>query len=37
MRSVISGGTGLVAVGANGVHDTFGATDSDAAVWVATF
>ena len=29
------GGPGLVAVGAHGVHPTFGPTDSDAAVWVA--
>jgi hypothetical protein len=36
MRSVIAGGPGLVAVGANRVYDTSGATESDAAVWVAT-
>jgi hypothetical protein len=37
MNSVTAGGPGLVAVGANHVHDTSGATESDAAVWVATF
>ncbi len=34
MRSITAGGPGLVAVGANGVHPTAGATKSDAAVWV---
>ena len=34
MRSITAGGPGLVVVGANGVHPTFGATKSDAAVWV---
>jgi hypothetical protein len=37
MSSVVTGGPGLVAVGPNGVVPTFGATDSDAAVWVAAF
>ena len=37
MTSVVVGGPGLVAVGANHVHDTSGATDGEAAVWVATF
>jgi hypothetical protein len=37
MSSAIAGGPGLVAVGANRVYDTFGATESDVAVWVATF
>jgi hypothetical protein len=37
IRSIIAGGPGLVAVGSNLVVPTFGATDSDAAVWVARF
>ena len=36
MRSIIAGGPGLVAVGANGVVPTSGATDSETAVWVAS-
>ncbi len=35
MRSVTGAGRGLVAVGADSVHPTFGRTDSDTAVWVA--
>lgn len=35
MRSVAASGSRLVAVGANKRHDTFGATKSDAAVWVS--
>jgi hypothetical protein len=37
MSSIIAGGPGLVAVGANRVYDTYGATEADAAVLVATF
>jgi hypothetical protein len=37
IRSIVAGGPGLVAVGSNLVVPTFGATDSDAAVWVARF
>ena len=36
ISSITPGGPSLVAVGANKVPDTFGATKSDAAVWVAT-
>jgi len=35
MWSITADGTRLVAVGSNGVHPTFGATRSDAVVWVA--
>lgn len=35
MRDIAATGSRLVAVGSNGVHPTFGATRSDAAVWVA--
>ena len=35
MRSITANDSRLVAVGSNGVHPTFGATRSDAAVWVA--
>jgi hypothetical protein len=37
ISSITAGGPGLVAVGANRVYDTHGATEADAAVLVATF